>query len=277
VASAHDDVDPLLEADCSRCFGLCCVVLPFARSADFPDDKPPGVACRNLQADFHCRIHDRLRPSGFRGCTVFDCRGAGQRVSQQTFSGRDWRGDDEVARQMFAVFPVMLHLHDLLGHLTVGLALLEADEDVALRSELSRALARVQDAASGTPEELLALDRGALHAEAADLLERASGAVRATAAPGGADHRGADLVGADLRGARFAGATLRGALLVAARLEGADLRWTDLLGADLRDAHLGGADLSTALFLTQSQVEAAHGDVHTMLPARLTRPGHWQA
>jgi uncharacterized protein YjbI with pentapeptide repeats len=135
----------------------------------------------------------------------------------------------------------------------------------------------VQDTAFGTPEALLALDRGALHAEVADLLERAGGAVRAAAAPGGADHRGADLMGADLREARLAGAVLKGSLLVAARLEGADLRWADLLGADLRDARLGGADLSSALFPTQSQVEAAHGDVHTVLPPGLTRPGHWQA
>lgn len=277
VTSARDEVQPLLRADCSRCFGLCCVALPFARSADFADDKPAGVPCRNLEADFRCRIHDRLRASGFRGCTVFDCRGAGQRVSQETFSGRDWRSDDEVARQMFAVFPVMLHLHDLLGHLVAGRALLEAAEDVALLSELGRALERVQQVASGTPEELLALDRGALHAAVADLLARVSGAVRDTAAPGGADHRGADLVGADLRGARLAGATLRGALLVAARLEGADLRWADLLGADLRDAHLGGADLSRGLFVTQSQVEAAHGDAHTVLPAGLLRPDHWRA
>jgi uncharacterized protein YjbI with pentapeptide repeats len=277
VTRAQDDVRVLLQADCSRCFGLCCVALPFARSADFADDKAAGVACRNLQADFRCRIHDRLRTSGFRGCTVFDCRGAGQRVSQETFSGRDWRGDEQLARQMFAVFPVMLHLHDLLGHLTAGLALLGADADAVLRSELRRALERVQDVASGTPEALLALDRGALHSEVADLLERAGNTVRAAAAPGGADHRGADLMGADLREARLAGATFRGALLVAARLEGADLRWADLLGADLRDARFAGADLSRAMFLTQSQVEAAHGDVHTVLPAGLTRPSHWQA
>ncbi|WP_442277551.1 hypothetical protein [Terrabacter sp. 2YAF2] len=28
-----------LEADCAQCFGLCCVALPFTRSADFPVDK----------------------------------------------------------------------------------------------------------------------------------------------------------------------------------------------------------------------------------------------
>ena len=50
----------------------------------------------------------------------------------------------------------------------------------------------------------------------------------------------------------------------------------DLLGADLRDADLRGCDLSTALFLTQPQVNSARGDASTRLPTGLARPGHWQ-
>ena len=47
-----------LRADCSSCFGLCCVALTFSRSADFAIDKPAGEACPNLSADFRCGIHD---------------------------------------------------------------------------------------------------------------------------------------------------------------------------------------------------------------------------
>ena len=42
---------PELTADCGRCFGLCCVALPFSRSADFAYDKPAGEPCVNLQPD----------------------------------------------------------------------------------------------------------------------------------------------------------------------------------------------------------------------------------
>ena len=76
-----------LRADCERCFGLCCVALPFAVSADFALDKPAGTPCPNLRGDHRCGIHAKLRPSGFTGCTVYDCFGAGQRVSQVTFGG----------------------------------------------------------------------------------------------------------------------------------------------------------------------------------------------
>ncbi|SER79283.1 Pentapeptide repeat-containing protein [Pedococcus cremeus] len=267
------DVGQRLRADCSRCVGLCCVALPFAASADFAIDKPGGVPCPNLRADFRCGIHDRLRESGFRGCTVFDCRGAGQRVSQETFAGRDWREDRVTARQMFAVLPVVQHLHELMGHLLESLARPQA---AALHAELAEALERLDVLASGDATSLLSLDRGAVQAEVGELLLRVSTAVREAAAPGGEDHRGADLVGADLRHAGLTGASLRGALLVAARLDGADLRWADLVGADLRDADLSGADLAEALFLTQPQLDAARGNARTVLPEGLTRPSHWQ-
>ncbi|MFD3569134.1 pentapeptide repeat-containing protein, partial [Streptomyces sp. NPDC058667] len=110
--------EPALRGDCANCFGLCCVALPFAKSADFAVDKPPGEPCRNLQEDFRCGIHTRLRPSGFQGCTVYDCFGAGQQVSQVTFGGVSWREAPETTSRMFDVFYVMRQLHELLRYLT---------------------------------------------------------------------------------------------------------------------------------------------------------------
>ena len=97
-----------LVADCSRCFGLCCVALPFTASADFAVDKAAGKACGNLGEDFRCGIHTRLRDEGFTGCTVYDCFGAGQRVSQTVFRGNDWRTGER--QKMFAVFPAPTYL-----------------------------------------------------------------------------------------------------------------------------------------------------------------------
>src|SRR5215472_18842759 len=64
-----------LQADCGRCFGLCCVAPAFAASAEFAFGKTAGKPCPNLRADFSCSIHDRLRPSGFGGCAAYDCFG----------------------------------------------------------------------------------------------------------------------------------------------------------------------------------------------------------
>ena len=80
-----------LRANCERCFGLCCVAPAFSASADFAIDKAAGRPCPNLRADNRCQIHAELRPRGFPGCAVYDCFGAGQKVAQVTFGGRDWR------------------------------------------------------------------------------------------------------------------------------------------------------------------------------------------
>ncbi|MEU9998802.1 pentapeptide repeat-containing protein [Streptomyces sp. NPDC050848] len=261
-----------LRGDCSNCFGLCCVALPFAKSADFAVNKASGEPCRNLQEDFRCGIHTRLRPSGFSGCTVYDCFGAGQKVSQVTFGGVSWREAPETARQMYEVFPVVRQLHELLRYLTEALARPAARP---VHAELRRALERVEGLTEGSAEALEKLDVGAVRAEVNPLLLKTSTLVRATAGAKTKSRRGADLIGARLRGAKLRGADLRGALLIAADLKGADLSLADLIGVDLRDADLAGADLTDALFLTQPQLNAARGDATTRLPAAFERPAHW--
>nr|WP_323376714.1 pentapeptide repeat-containing protein [Streptomyces smaragdinus] len=262
-----------LRADCGSCFGLCCVALPFAASRDFAADKAAGEACGNLREDFSCGIHARLRDEGYPGCTVFDCFGAGQKVSQVTFAGRSWREAPETAPAMNAVFPVMRQLHELMWYVREALTLAAARP---VHAELRAALASVEELTLGPADVVAAVDVAAVRGGAGPLLLRASELARAAAVPGRRkDHRGADLMGRALRGADLRGASLRGALLVAADLRGADLRSADVTGADMRDARLAGADLTGALFLTQAQVNAARGDGATRLPRGVRRPAHW--
>jgi uncharacterized protein YjbI with pentapeptide repeats len=256
-----------LRADCERCFALCCVAPAFAASADFAIDKPAGHACPNLLAEHRCGIHADLRQRGFRGCTVYDCFGAGQHVSQVTFGGHDWRHEP----RMLDVFPVVRQLHELLWYLTEASTLPAASP---LHATLDDALTRTRALTNADPDALLALDVGAHRQDMNALLLRASELARAGIRPK-RDHRGADLIGAKLRGADLRGASLRGALLIGADLRAADLRCADVIGADFRTADLRGADLTGALFLIQSQLDAAKGDATTTLPSTLTRPGHW--
>ena len=104
-----------------------------------------------------------------------------------------------------------------------------------------------------------------------------SGANLSEAPLSGADLSRADLIGADLSGADLSRARLIGAYLIGADLSRADLIATDLRGADLRGACLSGADLAESLFLTQTQIEAANGDLDTGLSPSLVRPQHWCA
>ncbi|MEO3770336.1 pentapeptide repeat-containing protein [Micromonospora sp. B9E7] len=260
-----------LRADCGRCFGLCCVVPAFARSADFAIDKPAGQACPNLGPDHRCGIHTELRQRGFPGCTVFDCFGAGQQVSQVTFGGRDWRGAPETLPAMAEAFAVLRPLHELLWYVTEALTL---RPPAGLRDELVRARAETAALTEGDPTRLRTVDVAAHRDRVNPLLSQASDAARS---PGGVDHRGAHLPGADLRRVDLRRANLRGALLIGADLRGVDLSLADVTGADLRGADLRGSDLRNTLFLHQSQLDAARGDVRTGLPATRTRPPHWTA
>lgn len=261
-----------LRADCERCIALCCVAPAFSASVDFAINKNAGQACPNLQSNFRCGIHTRLRQQGFRGCTVYDCFGAGQKVSQVTFSGQDWRQAPQNAKQMFAIFPIMRDLHEMLWYLNEALTLQPAH---TLHEELNLALEETERLTYSSPETLIKLDVAAHRQEINSLLLRASELVRAKLKHKKKELRGADLIGARLKGADLRGANLRGAYLIGADLRGADLRMADFTGADFRDADLRGANLAESLFLIQSQLDAAKGNTETQLPPSLTHPAHW--
>lgn len=286
-STANFPVQGALRPDCPQCFALCCTAFGFARSADFAIDKPPATPCPNLAADFSCTIHDRLRPRGFPGCTVFDCFGAGQAVSQRLFGGISWRDNPDSAAGMFTAFKVLRQLYEMLWLLGQAAARAYGPDTAGDARSLAAAVRKVAD--SGL-EDLLAADVESLHRQVGETLRVVSEEVRAgyfSAAYGDAGSSslhprirlepGADLAGADLRGLVLCGADLRGACLIGADVRGADLTATDLLGADLRDARIDGADLAGALFLTPPQVGAARGSGSTRLPEGLARPGHWAA
>ncbi|WP_244296263.1 pentapeptide repeat-containing protein [Pseudoclavibacter terrae] len=267
------------QSDCARCVALCCSALAFSRGDDFAHEKPAGKPCRNLDENLGCSIHAVLLERGYRGCTVFECHGAGQRVTQETFGGGDWREGEGLRDAMFAVFPLVRQLHEVLWLLT------EARRRTADRPLLRRidALLDRVDAQAASPS--VAVLRAAVESSrpaAGELLGAVSREVRRAHAPrrraSGAwsrvEPRGAYL-GTDFSEGDLRAVELRGALLIAAKLRGADLRWADLLGADLRDAELHGADLRHVLHLTQPQLAAAFGDETTRLPDSLTRPRHW--
>ncbi|MCM3738477.1 pentapeptide repeat-containing protein [Bacillus cytotoxicus] len=276
----HDTSFNGLRADCENCFGLCCVALPFAASADFAIDKDGGTPCKNLQSNFRCSIHKNLRKQGFKGCTVFECFGAGQKVSQVTFAGVDWKESLETAKKMFEVFPIMQQLHEMLSYLTEALTL-EATRPI--HSELRRAIYEMEQLSQLSPDLLLKLDIPSHRANVNELLLKTSEFVwiesnrqrKGSQKRKRINHRSANLMGANLKGADLRGANLRGTYLIAANLRGADLQAADLIGADLRDADLSGADLTGSIFLTQVQINSAKGNTHTKLPRMLTRPAHW--
>lgn len=267
-----------LVADCANCVGLCCVALAFARSADFAFSKDAGDECRNLTAEYRCQIHSTLRADGFKGCTVFDCHGAGQKVTQTNFAGASWRESPVVSEGMFSVFRVVRQLHEMLWYLAVARRFAgDGDE----RSVVESTYAAVAAHSVLAGDRILALDLDEVRDRVNAVLRGVSDGVRMSARGERATSLprrlapGASLIGANLAAQDLRGADLRGALLIAANLDGADLRACDLLAADIRDTQLSNADLSTTLYVTQMQLNAARGNRATLLPPGTVRPEHW--
>lgn len=269
-----------LHSDCKKCFGLCCVALYFSASDSFPVDKTGGQPCQNLQSDFRCSVYNDLRELGLKGCTIFDCFGAGQKVSQVSFYGKDWMLVSNQKEEMFQVFQTMRQLHELLWYLTEALSLQQTQP---IHGELVSMLGKTEKITYLAPREFMELDLAKHRTEVDKLLIKASELVRAEYSSGKRmsskrqkklagrlDFIGADLTKADLRGAN-----LRGAYLMACDLRDGDLSGVDLIGADLRDADLRGTDLRKSIFLTQAQINAGIGDSCTKLPSSLILPAHW--
>jgi uncharacterized protein YjbI with pentapeptide repeats len=193
-------------------------------------------------------------------------------VTQAILAGADWRTNPEIAPRMFAVFFVVRQLHELLWYLTEALAL---PATRPLQAKLQAAGAETDDFARSGAEALGVLDLAGHRLRVNDLLRKASALARESSTGPALDGHGADLIGADLRAMDLRGSNLRSANLIGADLRSASLALADLTGADLRGANLAGADVASALFLLQSQLESARGDLATALPPTLTRPTHW--
>ncbi len=280
IYTDEDKRNKELKVDCKKCFGLCCVALYFSVSEGFPTNKDAGKPCINLQSDFKCSVHKQLRKKGLKGCSAYHCFGAGQKVSQITYSGRNWRSYPETVKQMFDVFLIMRQLHEMIWYLTEASTL---QNETSIREKINSLLDDTERLTLLDADFLSSLDLETHRAKVNLLLKNTSQLIRAKAGRRrdtpvknrNGRYRHSDYFGADLRKANLKGADLRGACLIAANLRGVDLSGADLIGADLRDADLSGADLTNSIFLTQAQLNTAKGDSHTKLPEVLIRPIYW--
>jgi len=128
-----------LRADCARCAALCCMSLAFDKGPRFAADKPAVEACPHLAGD-GCTIHRDRAALGYAGCVAFDCQGAGPRVTQHLFQGRDWRNDAALRGPMTEAFVALLRAHEVLALLdqarTLPLSADDLDRLTAVEADL---------------------------------------------------------------------------------------------------------------------------------------------
>lgn len=149
---------------------MCCVAPAFEVSEDFAVDKEAGVPCRHLGRDCRCAIHDELVVRGFLGCSVYDCYGAGPRVTR-LFEGA--AGSEEQRDEAFLILRVV---HEMLWLLTEAAKLCSAVND-ELGAEIRAEVAVLDMIAQVPPPALFDIDMHGCRDRAHRLLWRTGEAV----------------------------------------------------------------------------------------------------
>ena len=111
---------PVLQGDCARCDGLCCMALALDKGPKFACDKPAGIACVNLNADYGCAIHDTRVQAGYSGCLDYDCLGAGQVVCTEVLPDVSWRDSDKARGRVIEAFRIQREVHRLIDLLRLA-------------------------------------------------------------------------------------------------------------------------------------------------------------
>ena len=262
-----------IKIDCSKCFGLCCVALYFSKLDGFPANKVAGSPCKHLQSDFGCDIHSELRNKGLKGCTSYDCFGAGQKIAQITYRGKSWISSPKLAKQMYEAFLVMRQLHEMLWYLTEAVTL---ENIVSIKESLQSMIEEIKQMTLLKPEAILKIDIESHRTQVNILLKEAYKLNRQDKKSIQKTSFEKMLIGKDLRKANLKEADLSGAMMIAANLKECDLSGALLIGVDMRDADIICSNLSKSIFLTQAQINTAKGNQFTKLPSRLDRPSYWE-
>ena len=269
-----------LRGECKDCFGLCCTALYFSKTDGFPQNKDAGKPCLNLENDFKCKVHNNLIKKGLKGCTSYDCFGAGQRIAQVIYKGQDWRSNPEKSQEMFDTFLVMVQVHEMLWYLAEALRMKPGKE---LEEKIIEMINKTEEIADLEAQSLIKNDLLPHKKKVNELLAKTSKIIRSRFNKSGKSSLKnkkriggrLNFMGQDLIKLNLKGEDLNGAFLIAANMKCCDLSGTDFLGADLRDTDLCGADLSKSLYLTQMQLNSAKGDSSTKIPESLIRSHQW--
>lgn len=269
-----------LKIDCSKCFGICCVALYFSKSDGFPKDKVAGEPCVNLKDNFTCKVHKDLKKKGLKGCTTYDCFGAGQKVVQITYKGENWIKSPELAYEMYDSFIIMRKLHEMLWYLSDALTF---KLDSNTEDKLIKMIEETEKLTILDAKSLKEIDIENHQYRVNSILKEVANLIREKAIKDKSNKlknkkcfkEKFDLIGADLTKYDLSGAKLSGTLLIAANMRESSLNGANFIGSDMRDMDIRGANLEDSLFVTQHQINSARGDLKTKLPPFLLKPSYW--
>ncbi|MGL4820960.1 MAG: pentapeptide repeat-containing protein, partial [Bacilli bacterium] len=222
-----------LKIDCSSCVGLCCVAFYFSKSDGFPYDKVAGERCVHLKQDHRCEIHSELHARGLKGCTSYDCFGAGQKVthltSESALEGKT--GCDT----MFMKFNIARQLHEMLWYLNDALTF---TNDQQSRNHLAELIGSMEEYANAPAPDLdLVALRARVNTQLKEVRQEVERRVTNHTRTGKSNfkpRRDKDYSGKNLRALSLVGVDFSGAWLMETNFAEADLTGANVIGADFR-------------------------------------------
>lgn len=164
-----------MKADCFKCSGLCCTALFFSKMDGFPENKPSGKSCMNLQKDFLCKIHDSLVQYKMKGCIGYDCFGAGQYVTQSIYKNNTWQDNKEKSQEIFDVFVVVFHLYQIRYFLLEANSLISSKK---FRTEIEKYIDQNIRICNQSPSKILSFNLDEYRENANKVLKKASLSLR---------------------------------------------------------------------------------------------------
>ncbi|MGL4731383.1 MAG: pentapeptide repeat-containing protein [Clostridium sp.] len=253
--------------NCSKCSGLCCTALFFAKMDGFPENKPSGKPCSKLEKNYKCRIHKDLKKQKLKGCIGYDCFGAGEYVTSTLYKGKTWSDDKDISGEIFDVFINVFQLFQIRYYLEV--AKLEGLSK-SMNDRIEKLIEDNKDKCKNSPKNILTIDieehRNKANKVLRDIIEYLCNKKSNVN----------DYIGKNIKSRDMSNVDLSMKLLIATNFQGCKFHKTSFLGADTRDTNFSDCDLRGVIFLTQGQVNSSKGNSNTKLPKYLTKPITWQ-
>lgn len=257
-----------LRIDCAKCSGLCCVALYCSKTDGFPENKEDGVPCKHLQSNFQCDRHAQLVKKNMKGCLIYECVGAGQKVTKMYAESGNWKTNPKQSKEIYEVFLIVHQLHQMLWYLAQALGVTTDDK---LANEIGLLIQENEQITSQGPGILQSYDLEGYRTKVNKILRTLT-----EKQAKGSNEQNKNYFGKNLKGKNLEGKDFSRALMIASNLEHCNLRGANFLGADMRDMNLKNANLSESLFLTQMQINSAKGNKMTNIPSYLVHPSTWE-
>ncbi len=175
--SLHDNIHHDLSADCQHCFGLCCVALPYAKSADFAFDKDGARLAATYNQTINVLYIKTSEKKGFEAVLLMNALAPARRYLKLLMRERIGKTTPKQQARCLT-FSYYAAMHEMLWYIHEALSIETAKP---IHRELRACFDKIDKLTRLSKENLLTLQVNEYRAEVNEWLLKTSELVRAQA------------------------------------------------------------------------------------------------